>query len=297
MDIETLRYMVALEKYRSFSEAAYQCSVSQSSFSKHIQKAEDELGGIELFDRSSRPPKITKAGRELVSYAKRITADYDDLRRAMKQYSELYQQELRIGSIPIMGSLGISRLLKGFMNNAGSRYDIKICDLPSKKLLDALLDEIVDVAFFALFPNGKVDSGITYYTLHNYELNYVISSSNPLARKKSVSWADIMGEHFISQSESSQMYDICREALVRRGYDWNTVTTFQSITSIVDYVGSGFGGTLLSKHAISKYVTDSIAVIPMEEPIEYSLALGYCNRGNLKTGVKQLIDFALSWNL
>ena len=53
MNIESLKYFLTVEKYNSFSLAAEELCISQSSLSKHIKKLETELN-CKLFERCTR---------------------------------------------------------------------------------------------------------------------------------------------------------------------------------------------------------------------------------------------------
>lgn len=52
MDMNQVRYFLAIVKTKSFSEAAYELFISQSSISKQIKSLENELGVV-LFERGS----------------------------------------------------------------------------------------------------------------------------------------------------------------------------------------------------------------------------------------------------
>jgi len=53
MEMQQLRYVVAVARTKNVSRAAEQCHVSQPSLGQQIQKLEDELGE-RLFDRMKR---------------------------------------------------------------------------------------------------------------------------------------------------------------------------------------------------------------------------------------------------
>ena len=66
--IEQLRAFVTAAEKGSFSAAARAMGKAQSVVSTHIAMLEDSLG-VELFDRSSRSPMLTEAGRALLPEA------------------------------------------------------------------------------------------------------------------------------------------------------------------------------------------------------------------------------------
>ena len=69
--IEQLRAFIAAAEKGSFSAAARSLGRAQSVVSTHIAMLEDILG-VELFDRSSRSPVLTDAGRDLLPEANAV---------------------------------------------------------------------------------------------------------------------------------------------------------------------------------------------------------------------------------
>ena len=69
MTLQQLEYIVAVDKFKSFVQAADACNVTQSTLSSLIQKLENELD-IVIFDRKSRPIRTTDIGEQMVTQAK-----------------------------------------------------------------------------------------------------------------------------------------------------------------------------------------------------------------------------------
>ncbi|WP_157067696.1 LysR family transcriptional regulator [Desulfosarcina cetonica] len=65
-----LEYLVAVDRYGSFSKAAEHCFITQPTLSMQIQKLEGELG-VALFDRSKKPVQTTPIGRRVIQQAYR----------------------------------------------------------------------------------------------------------------------------------------------------------------------------------------------------------------------------------
>jgi len=76
MTFVQLEYIVALDTFRHFADAAAKCFVTQPTLSMQIIKLEEELG-IKIFDRSKQPALPTDAGVEIIEQARKILAERD----------------------------------------------------------------------------------------------------------------------------------------------------------------------------------------------------------------------------
>ena len=71
MNINQLKYFVAVAEQRSFTKAAVQYYLSQTAITQQIRALESALG-VELFNRNSRPVSLTPAGSIFFKEAKAI---------------------------------------------------------------------------------------------------------------------------------------------------------------------------------------------------------------------------------
>ena len=78
MSLRRLRTLVAIAETDTFSAAADVVHITHAAVSQQMQALEDELG-VKLFDRDTRTPKLTPAGRQIVAKAQKLISDYDNL--------------------------------------------------------------------------------------------------------------------------------------------------------------------------------------------------------------------------
>ena len=75
MEIRQIQYFLSIVETGSFSAAADEQFISQSSLSKKIIALEKEFG-VSLFDRSKRKVFLTEAGETFLEHARKINLAY-----------------------------------------------------------------------------------------------------------------------------------------------------------------------------------------------------------------------------
>src|SRR6185437_8039206 len=70
VNLQELRYLVAVAEHRHFGRAAEACNVSQPTLSSQIRKLEDELG-VTLLERTNKRVDLTPIGSQILEHARR----------------------------------------------------------------------------------------------------------------------------------------------------------------------------------------------------------------------------------
>lgn len=76
--LRQLQYIIAVAETGSFSKAADLVAAEQSTVSQQIRVLEDRLG-ISIFDRKSLPVKLTPDGEKIVSQARVIIDQVEEM--------------------------------------------------------------------------------------------------------------------------------------------------------------------------------------------------------------------------
>ncbi len=102
MTLRQLQYVLAVAQLRSFRQAAEVCHVAQPSLSAQIAQVEDALG-VQIFERDRRRVNLTPAGERLVTKARALLAQAEELAAAARQYGDPLAGQVRLGVIPTIG--------------------------------------------------------------------------------------------------------------------------------------------------------------------------------------------------
>ncbi|PRD42456.1 LysR family transcriptional regulator [Phyllobacterium phragmitis] len=96
MDTRQLKTIVAIVTHGTFAKAGDVVGLTPSAVSQQVHALETELGAT-LFDRTSRPPKLTPQGMQVLEMAKNILREEEDAKASLR--GERIAGTLIIGSV------------------------------------------------------------------------------------------------------------------------------------------------------------------------------------------------------
>lgn len=143
MTLVQLSYIVALDKYKNFGQAAEYCGVTQPTLSMQIQKLEEELNLI-LFDRSQQPVQLTKIGESLVAQAKVILQETQKFEALVHGDKNELIGDLHLAVIPTLAPYLLPLFVKKFREKFPQLH-IHIHELQTHEILDQLKINKIDM--------------------------------------------------------------------------------------------------------------------------------------------------------
>ncbi|MGR9085996.1 MAG: LysR substrate-binding domain-containing protein [Gammaproteobacteria bacterium] len=109
--VKQLRYLVALDEYRHFGQAASACHISQSGFSIAIKELEDLLQ-VQLIDRTNKSVTITAVGKDIIAKARICLNELEILTNIPSDYHKPLSGNLTLGIIPTIAPYLLPSMLK-----------------------------------------------------------------------------------------------------------------------------------------------------------------------------------------
>ncbi len=145
MNLQQLRYAVALADARSFTKAAVNEYVVQSALSQQLRKLEDELG-VTLFERTTRMVAPTPAGDALLPLMRQVLAGVDQIKVGAQSMSGTIAGRLTVGMMEVPSeSLDVAALMATF-HTRYPEVSVTLRSGGSDLLIDAVRDRKLDVA-------------------------------------------------------------------------------------------------------------------------------------------------------
>ncbi|MER8185701.1 LysR substrate-binding domain-containing protein [Kitasatospora sp. NPDC094015] len=185
MELRQLRCFVAVAEELHFGRAAERLLLGQPAVSQQIRRLERELKA-ELFDRSPRHVRLTRAGELLLPAARRVLDAEQAARAAVAGRSA--PEEVRLGTITGLGEL-LDRILDAYQQDAPA-IRVELHALPVAERLAALADGRLDAAFVrGAIPDHS--PGLRFLPVRPETLLIALPARHPLAERAELDLADL----------------------------------------------------------------------------------------------------------
>lgn len=186
MTITQLEYIIAVDTYRSFAEAAKHCYVTQPTLSMQIKKLEEELGVL-LFDRTKKPVLTTEIGKLIIEQARVTVKESSRIKELIQYEKNEIKGELRIGVIPTLSPYLLPLFITKFMQDF-PEVTLSIEELVSEQILKKLGEDVLDLGILVtpIHSAGIVEIPLFYETFILYT-----SSSHALSERDRIDFSEL----------------------------------------------------------------------------------------------------------
>ena len=268
MNIQQLRYVVAIANSGTFREAAEKMYVSQPSLSISVRDLEKELG-FKIFRRTSSGTFLTRRGMEFYEKAQELVKGFDVFQN---QYANP-EDEKKEFSISSQHYDFLPPLITQFSVLYPENKDFRIFESTTVQILDEVAQGHSELGIIYLNKQNtkgimqRVDKlGLEVIDLIPFQTHIYLRKGHPLAKKESLVMEDLAhlptvrftqekdeylyySENFVDTSSSSQLFNVTDRA------------TLNGILERTDAYATGSG--FLDSQSVN-----GITVIPLIDDLE-----------------------------
>lgn len=231
MNIQQLRYVVAIANSGTFREAAEKMYVSQPSLSISVRDLEKELG-FKIFRRTSSGTFLTRRGMEFYEKAQELVKGFDVFQN---QYANP-EEEKKEFSISSQHYDFLPPLITQFSVLYPENKDFRIFESTTVQILDEVAQGHSELGIIYLNKQNtkgimqRVDKlGLEVIDLIPFQTHIYLRKGHPLAKKESLVMEDLAhlptvrftqekdeylyySENFVDTSSSSQLFNVTDRA-------------------------------------------------------------------------------------
>ena len=272
-------------RYHSVTRAARRQKVGQSVVSQHVRRLEIEFG-ITLFDRSSRPYKLTAEGN---AFLKLVIPIVEAASRLKSQIAHPEQHgSFEVGAYPDLVMHHLPKVIQPFREEYP---DVRITLLarPYDSLLRLVKSGEVDLGLCS--PPPVDDANLEYQELFNYNVVLLTPKNHPLADLQNIQISDISRSSLILPGPESVIWQQVDRAAEAQGIECDVTLSMDSFQSIKRYVEIDMGVAVVSDFTLQPEDLEHLSVVNLDHLFSGS-AIGICTlKGKyLGPAVQNFID-------
>ncbi|MGE4404955.1 LysR family transcriptional regulator [Pseudomonas sp.] len=187
MELRHLRCFLAVAEELHFARAAERLHIEQSPLSRAIKDLEDELGS-QLFSRTTRSTRLTRAGMLFLEHVPRVFAAVQQARDSVKAAANGFHGQLRVALSDCITPTCFSALL-ALCRQEEPEIEIRLSEVPLSQQVKGLHDDLYDVGFAQLDEAGD---GLVAEPIWHDPLMVAVPARHPLLAYKRVPLDEVL---------------------------------------------------------------------------------------------------------
>jgi LysR family hydrogen peroxide-inducible transcriptional activator len=259
MEMQQVRYFLAVCDELNFTRAAEKCHVAQPSLTRSIKLLEDELGGP-LFHRERNNTHLSELGNSVRPFLQEVYERAQQAKDLAAGFATLKKTRLKLG---IMCTIAPGNLV-GLLSSLQKTYpeiELRITDAGAPMLQDMLLKGGLEAAIFCL--PGEPDERLHYMPLFREQFMIAINADHRLAKNNAICVRDLNGERYLNRI-NCEYEQFAGDIFDAQGADVKLVYRSERDDWILAMVRAGLGFGFMPKYCVAD--AHDIVVRPLVEP-------------------------------
>jgi len=261
MEMQQVRYFVALAETLNFTRAADQCNVSQPALTRAIQQLEHEFGGP-LFHRERNNTHLSELGRMMLPYLETVHASTQAAKAAARSAKKIENVTMTLGAMCTIGPQLIADLIVRFQAEHPD-IEVNVIDGEARVMIEKL--EKGDLHLSIVGVPEELPDTLHQVPVFSERFVIVIPRNHPWAEKNAIRVAELHGEPYVGRT-NCEVFQMVTQDFARRGVTTKKVFSSPRDDWVQKMIKAGLGFGFFPEYC----VTDpDLVVRPLIEP-EYS---------------------------
>ncbi|WP_030622703.1 LysR family transcriptional regulator [Streptomyces sclerotialus] len=259
MDTRLLQTFTALARAGSFTGAAAELQLAQSTVTVQIKALEKTLG-TRLFDRLARGALLTDAGRRMLTLAEEVLEAESRLLAAATEDGPV-TGTVRVGAGETLCSAHLPTVIAALRSHH-PEIEVHLQPCSTASAIEGLRAGGLDCA---LLLEEEIDHPeITAERIADQPLVLLCAPSHPLAgREKPATWQELARENFFLHEQGCSYSDWLAQRLLAVAGAQPRLTRFGGIEATRSCVAAGLGLTILPRANVTESLRDGrLAAVP-----------------------------------
>ena len=288
LKISQLTALVAVADYGSFSAAALQLDLAQSTVSHAIATLETELG-IVLLLRGRSGAVLTPLGTQIYQQARSVLAQLNDIRHTAQQAKELQTGRVRVATVRTVATHILPEVISRFRRSHPT-LTVEIDEYDRYLEVEQALKE------------GKADLGFTllptsadFQAWEIFRDDFVAllpPTKENLEDKEPLTWDQLVSYSRIVNKRSTQHNKRVKEHLTQFGYDLPVDYAVREDSTLMGLVAKGLGAAVVSRLE-AEPIPFGVRVRSLPEPLERVVGVAILENAVLPRTVFVFLDVLL----
>jgi LysR family transcriptional regulator, transcription activator of glutamate synthase operon len=285
MELKQVEYFLTIVDTGSFSTAADELYISQSSLSKQIMSLEKELG-FQLFDRSKRKIALTPAGEALLAFARNLNEVYQSMLKEIAPYKTA--PALSIVAIPVIAQYGITSYIARFKKTYPDLL-LRLEEREAIEILPALSNNQYDLAF--LRDNYLDEAQYDSIKVVQDQFLVAFSRQHRFANRKSISLRELSNENFVLFDKGTTVHELAVQACRAAGFEPRIFYASLRVESILGMVASNSGVTFMMQKVFEYHRHPDVVGVHLDETITSNIVLVRPNNKKISASAEAFWEF------
>lgn len=285
MTVKQLRAFLAVAQNLSFAQACSRLHLSQPALSLAIKNLESNLGGP-LLIRTTRSVALTPEGEILMPIARRLLAEWDNTEELLRQHFTLQLGRVAIAAMPSFAANLLPQVLKAFRDHH-PKINVTVHDVINEQVVEMVRDRRVELGV-VLEP--EVLSGLDFTPIYTDRFVAVVPATNPLARRASLDWAELLAEPFIALQRPSAVRRLLETQIAVQYAPLRVAFESHQLATVGRMVAAGLGVSVVPSLCTAQMEALGVHCVALEQPLEHRIGLVRLAGLSLSTAAQALAD-------